>query len=258
MYGTYTLKWLVNIGRTEETNSGWFGAAPKCGQSVTKHRCCFWSPLLFRELRNWRFVSEIYQPLSESGPSSANTIKHPLNLSFRPHDHAFAGPTSTTERPRTFKVKAGLACTATYLSSFQLKQSNSKIDLNWFCYAGRDRDELHLESADVWPLLNWPNIFLTSVGVSPRKWHADIASPLATWTEIIEILGVGGVDLCLRSILWKPFLAICEVLSTACSGTGAPTHALCQLVGEKNYSEDIASEINAPKFCNIFFLVGSC
>ncbi|CAL1163284.1 unnamed protein product [Cladocopium goreaui] len=36
-----------------------------------------------------------------------------------------------------------------------------------------------------------------------------------------------------------------QVVGTACSGSGAPCHALAQLVGDANYKELFASEIHA-------------
>ena len=37
------------------------------------------------------------------------------------------------------------------------------------------------------------------------------------------------------------------MIGTACSGSGAPCHALAQLVGPDNYKELFASEIHAPE-----------
>ena len=44
------------------------------------------------------------------------------------------------------------------------------------------------------------------------------------------------------------FLLASEVIGTACSGSGAPCHALMQLVGQHNYVEHFASETHVLKW----------
>ena len=64
---------------------------------------------------------------------------------------------------------------------------------------------------------------------------------------LLAVRGLGGrldegvgleasCALSLRSVCWSA-----QALATGCSGSGAPTHALQQLVGE-NYHEEISSE----------------
>lgn len=64
-------------------------------------------------------------------------------------------------------------------------------------------------------------------------------SPLFSWRATWK--GVTSLGSLLR--LLQP-----EVIGTACSGSGAPVHALAELIGQSNYMELFASENHVPCF----------
>ena len=83
-------------------------------------------------------------------------------------------------------------------------------------------------------MVEWAQVFMEAVGANPDMLRAPLKEPLAPRLQ--------------------PDPTQAEVISTACSGSGAPSHALDQLVGPKNFVERTSSEKHVSCPCPFKFL----
>ena len=100
--------------------------------------------------------------------------------------------------------------------------------------------------------VHWVEPFCTASGIQRDAFQVRLSRPLAlckqNGSQVFQYVFSHSRR---YHILFAAAMEWTEVLATACSGTGAPSHALTQLVGAQNVVEVVSSESHAllAAFC---------